>query len=154
MLSTLFKTGLQRIETIDIISINLELNWNRYPRNACVVDNSQHSIEMIVQQKKYTAEFVRRKIISGNNMSRVREIKKEKEEQQFSGSVTLENVYTVKEDGTINGLAKIKVTTKLSAKILNFCLFIGAHMTSPGPDFEKIPTQPINKQETLRTWAL
>ena len=48
----------------------------------------------ICSQKRYHS------IICGKNKSRVKEIKDEKEEQQFLGLVTLENVYAIREDNT------------------------------------------------------
>ena len=69
-----------------------------------------------------------------NKKSRVRIIKEEKEEQQFLGSVTLENVYAVWDD-TTNWQIKVKVTTKLSIKTLNF-KFRCRRDCSPKPVFQ------------------
>ena len=79
---------------------------------------------MTAQQMKHTSEFVRRKgTILAFAETRVREIKAEKE-QQFSGSVTLENMYSFRDDDTTNWLALVKISTKLT-KTLNFRLDTG-----------------------------
>ena len=75
-----------------------------------------HTVEMTAPQKKHTIEFVRIRdiILTFVRVIRVREIKEEKEEQRFFGSVTLENVYAVTENDAANWQAKVIVTTKLS----------------------------------------
>ena len=78
-----------------------------HSRNDC---QSKESHSRISSQKGHNLSFCR------NNNSRIREIKEEKKEPQILGSVTLANVYAVRENDTTNWQTKVKVTTKQSAK--------------------------------------
>ena len=71
------------------------------------------------------------------NKSEVREIKV----GNFLGSIILEKVKSVKGEEDLEWQAKIKVTTKVCCKIIDFRLDTGADMTViPDGSFKKFPS--------------